>query len=84
MSQQAGKGHLEAWLRAGGKEAAQALIAFPNQPIQLIEEPGLFGNATQMEVNAERGNSMSYDQYLESKALVREQPAPELQSGRER
>jgi hypothetical protein len=52
-----GEGHLEAWLRAGGKEATQALVAFPDSTIRPVEEPGLFGNPTQPFVS----NQMGFD-----------------------
>jgi hypothetical protein len=45
-----GAGHLAAWVRAGGKEISQALVAFPNGSIQPVEEPGLVGNLTPQEI----------------------------------
>lgn len=42
-----GEGHAAAMARAGLKEIAQALPAFPAQGIQPVEEPGLVGNPTQ-------------------------------------
>jgi hypothetical protein len=43
-----------AWIRQGGKEAAQALPAFPNS-IKVVEEPGTLGNPTQQMVTEESG-----------------------------
>jgi hypothetical protein len=48
-----GQGSLQAWLRAGAKEAAQALPAFRDS-IQVVEEPGLPGNLTPQEVAAQK------------------------------
>ncbi len=48
-----GSGHMEAWLRAGLKEVAQSLPAFP-QSIKSVEEPGLWGNPVQQEVYAQK------------------------------
>lgn len=45
-----GAGHLAAWLRAGQKEVAQALVAFPDSTIRPVEEPGLAGNLTPSEI----------------------------------
>ncbi len=45
-----GAGHLQAWLRAGLKELAQILPAFPSHGAQPVEEPGLAGNVTNHEV----------------------------------
>lgn len=45
-----GAGHLAAYLRAGHKELTQALVAFPNDNIRPVEEPGLFGNLTPQEI----------------------------------
>jgi hypothetical protein len=45
-----GAGHLAAWLRAGQKEIAQALVAFPDSNIRPVEEPGLAGNLTPSEI----------------------------------
>lgn len=84
MNQKLGAGHASAMLRSGFDEFGQVLVAFPNSSIQPGRDPGLFGSATQLEVNADRGNSPSYDQYLESKAPVRQTAAPEQQAGRER
>jgi hypothetical protein len=45
-----GAGHLEAMIRAGGKELAQVLPAFPGHSVQPVEEPGLAGNLTPQEI----------------------------------
>jgi hypothetical protein len=81
-----GAGHLAAWMRAGGKEAAQTLVAFPSHAIQPVEEPGLVGNATQLEVNQEKGNSaMAYEQWLDSQTRsLSERATPTADYGRER
>lgn len=47
-----GAGHAEAMLRAGAKEAGQALVALPTSTIRPVEEPGLVGNLTPQEVMA--------------------------------
>lgn len=41
---------MEAMLRAGHKELAQALVALPDSNIRPVEEPGLYGNLTPQEV----------------------------------
>lgn len=48
-----GQGSLQAWLRAGHKEIAQALPAFRDS-IQIVEEPGLPSNLTAQEVTAQK------------------------------
>jgi hypothetical protein len=45
-----GAGHVEAMLRAGTKELAQILPAFPGHGVQPVEEPGLAGNLTPQEI----------------------------------
>jgi hypothetical protein len=45
-----GAGHAAAMLRAGTKELAQALPAFPGHSVQPVEEPGLAGNLTPQEI----------------------------------
>jgi hypothetical protein len=50
-----GAGHAEAMLRAGSKEAAQALVALPTSTIRPVEEPGLVGNLTPSEVAQSKG-----------------------------
>lgn len=44
-----GEGSLQAWLRAGAKELAQALPALPDS-VRVVEEPGLPGNLTPYEI----------------------------------
>ncbi len=44
-----GEGSLQAWMRAGAKELAQVLPAFPDS-VKPVEEPGLPGNLTAQEV----------------------------------
>ena len=39
-----GEGHAMAMLRLGGHELTQALQAFPDSNIRVLEEPGVFGN----------------------------------------
>ncbi len=48
-----GQGSLQAWMRAGFKELAQALPAFPDS-IRPVEEPGLVGNLTSQEVYGQK------------------------------
>jgi hypothetical protein len=50
-----GEGHADAMIRAGFKEIAQALVAFPSSSIHPIEEPGLVGNPTQPMVTEQMG-----------------------------
>jgi hypothetical protein len=45
-----GAGHAAAMLRAGTKELAQVLPAFPSHGVQPVEEPGLAGNLTPQEI----------------------------------
>jgi hypothetical protein len=42
-------------MRAGLKELAQILPAFPGHSVQPVEEPGLAGNATNYEVVRDKG-----------------------------
>ena len=44
-----GAGHMAAMGRAGLKELAQALQAFPDS-VRTVEEPGLYGNLTPQEI----------------------------------
>lgn len=55
-----GAGHAEAMFRAGLKELAQALPAFP-ESVRPVEEPGLVGNPTPQEVVRDK---QSYDAML--------------------
>jgi hypothetical protein len=50
VQQKIGAGHAQAMLRAGGKELAQGLVAFPDATIRPVEEPGLVGNLTPQEI----------------------------------
>jgi hypothetical protein len=60
-----GEGHAEAWLRAGFKELAQALPAFPDSHVRPVEEPGLVGNPTPQIVTEQMGD---YDAALADSA----------------
>jgi hypothetical protein len=51
-----GEGAFAAWLRAGLKELAQALPAFPDSTIRPVEEPGAFGNVTPQIVTDQMGH----------------------------
>lgn len=53
--QKIGAGHVNAMIRAGAKELAQMLPAFPTHGIQPVEEPGLAGNLTPQEVANDKG-----------------------------
>ena len=55
-----GEGHFMAWIRAGFKEIAQALEAFP-QGIHHVEEAGLVGNPTPQLVTDEMGFTSYHD-----------------------
>jgi len=44
-----GAGALAAWVRAGAKEISQIIPAFPDS-VKVVEEPGLPGNLTSVEV----------------------------------
>jgi hypothetical protein len=63
--QKLGAGHAKAMLRAGAKELAQVLPAFPGQGVQPIEEPGLAGNLTPQEIVNDK---KTYDKMLEGYA----------------
>ena len=45
-----GAGHAMGMARAGLKEVAQVLPAFPDSNIRSVEEPGLAGNLTPQEI----------------------------------
>ena len=77
-----GAGHLQAYLRAGAKELAQALPAFPTHGIHPIEEPGLAGNLTPQEIVASKGQEQSYEDMLRGYA-ERNPPAQERQKEQE-
>ena len=70
-----GEGHAAAWVRAGFKEIAQALEAFPGQGIQHVEEAGLVGNPTPQIVT----DSMGYEDMLNHHAAQ----APQVEHGRD-
>ena len=55
MSKKIGEGSLKAAMRQGGKEAGQAVPAFPSSGIQPVNEPGDFWNPTQAEVAQQTG-----------------------------
>jgi hypothetical protein len=59
-----GAGHASAMLRAGVKELAQVLPAFPDG-VRPVEEPGLAGNLTPQEIVQDKRN---YDQMLDEYA----------------
>jgi hypothetical protein len=50
-----GAGHFTAMLRKGFTEAGQYLPAFNTAGQQTIEDPGVWPNATQMEINQGKG-----------------------------
>ena len=52
-----GAGALQAFLRQGAKEVAQALPALPDS-IRIVEEPGAIGNPTPQEVFASKQESI--------------------------
>ena len=74
-----GEGHFMAWIRAGYKEIAQALEAFP-QGIHHVEEPGLVGNPTPQIVTNEMGVTSYHDLLREAS----QHAAPEQDRGMER
>jgi len=59
-----GTGHGEAWMRQGGKELSQFLVAFP-QGQHVVEEPGLFGNLTPGEIAKGKENDLQLDRNQE-------------------
>ena len=63
-----GTGHAEGMVRAGFKEIAQALEAFPGQGIHHVEEPGLVGNPTPQLVTQEMGGVQDWNQQLDMAA----------------
>ncbi len=76
-----GDGHAAAMGRLGLKELAQALPAFPESTIRPVEEPGLYGNPTQIMVTDEMG----YRQPPEGHADHRtNEQKPERDKGRSR
>lgn len=74
-----GAGHMQAWLRSGVKELAQALPAFPDSNIRPVEEPGLVGNLTPQEIVH---GKTEYDQVLHGYASrVTAQPEQNHEKG---
>ncbi len=65
MGKKIGEGHATAMFRAGFKELAQVLPAFP-EGIRPVEEQGLAGNPTPQIVTEQMGNSTSQDQAPET------------------
>jgi hypothetical protein len=63
-----GAGHVAAMARAGAKEIAQVLPAFPSHGVQPVEETGLVGNPSQMEVVDAKGGDRSYQSMLSARA----------------
>jgi hypothetical protein len=59
MSPKWGAGHVAAMARAGAKEIAQILPAFPTSSVQPVQEPGLVGNLTPSEVVETKGGQES-------------------------
>ena len=84
--QKIGSGHVAAMGRAGFKEFAQILQAFPGQGIQPAQEPGLVGNLTPQEVLATKGgDAYGYEAALSGRATATPQPPPpQRQEGMER
>ncbi len=71
-----GEGHADAMLRAGFKEIAQALVAFPNGSIHGVEEPGLVGNPTTPMVTKQMGGIEAVTKEFSLKEIL-DAPAPE-------
>lgn len=80
QQQKIGAGHLQAMARAGVKELAQALPAFPDSNIRPVEEPGLAGNLTPQEIVHGKSH---YETMLEGYA-ARGQSGREQDRGMER
>lgn len=72
-----GEGHGQAWLRAGYDEFTQALQAFPSD-IHPVDEPGLFGSATQKMVSNQMGVT---DAHLEGAADYSPDMGREMEMG---
>jgi hypothetical protein len=68
-----GAGHAAGMLRAGGKELAQALPAFPAHGIQPVEEVGLAGNLSPQEVVNGKSPYESLLDHYASRGAGREQ-----------
>jgi hypothetical protein len=69
-----GAGHVEAMLRAGTKELAQVLPAFPGHGVQPVEEPGLAGNLTPQEIVHGKSQYESLLDGYAQRGAGREQP----------
>ncbi len=68
-----GEGSLKAAFRQGGKEAQQAIVAFPaNSSIQPVQEPGGFWTPSQAEVANQTGA------HNRGRSHEREEPLPEM------
>jgi hypothetical protein len=65
MKQKWGAGHLAAWVRSGFKEIAQVLPAFRDS-VHVVEEPGLAGNPTNIEVL--RDKEGDYNKWLKERS----------------
>ena len=59
-----GDGHVAGMIRLGAHEWTQALAAFPDSNIRPMEEPGVWGNPTQMIVT----DQMDHDGHLSNYA----------------
>lgn len=79
-----GAGALEAFIRQGAKELAQALPAFPDSNIRVVEEPGQMGNAVSREIY-EQKHDVSFDARVEASArqMAARQVEPEREMERE-
>jgi hypothetical protein len=64
QGQKIGAGHLKAMVRAGAKELAQVLPAFP-EGVRPVEEPGLAGNLTPSEIVETKGPGQSHNEHLQ-------------------
>jgi len=75
-----GAGHLKAMGRAGAKELAQILAAFP-ESVRPVEEPGLVGNLTPQEIVQDK---KSYEKMLDGYAARGSVHGREQDKGMER
>lgn len=62
------KAFLKSWFRMGAKETSQMLVAFPNQSVQPIEEPGMPGNPTAHEVYEDKHPEQSFERHLDAQS----------------
>lgn len=76
-----GAGHVMGMFRAGLKELTQILPAFPGQGVQPVEEQGIAGNATNIEIVQEkRGTGPNAEYGVHGKAAEQKgQDSPEPQ-----